>query len=324
MTELPMNRRIAITLIAFVLGAVLMDRVAGWGLRVLFERTETGDTGGFANHVIASADADIFLFGSSRTSRHVDSARMSEALGLSVYNAGVDGQGLPVARMLEALVLSADATPPRLIVLQVDPNELFSPRLPRSTIMTPFAGNPDVRDVLYRIDPMLRYKLMSASYPFNSKLFGMVRNQGRAVPRDQYLPLEHQTPNPTPAGTDDAEVAPLVYDGPMDATAQALLREFVAAADAAGTRTLLIVGPAYRVGPLRADTTRAYAFYEELASAHASVIFEPLDERALPELVQQSLFADVAHLNRAGAERYTDVLVDVVRPLLTSGATPTP
>ena len=303
-----MTRRIAITIFAFLLGLVAIDQLSGLALRAVFARTMTGDAGGMVNHALANADADVIVFGTSRAAHHVDSLALSEQLGVDVYNAGVDGQRIFYARMLQALLL-AEGTNAQLFVLQAETRGLFKPEPERALVMTPFAHrSADLLEVLERIDPKVRIKLLSATYPFNSKLPSMLRNVGREPPRDQFEVL-HGTMDGPPVDALEFEADLSVEPPyPLDPFAADMYREFVAEAHAAGIPVFMFGGPRYREGGEGPAYSVAIAFFDALANEYDNVVFLPLNDETHPELVRADWFRDRDHLNAEGAAAFTVLL----------------
>lgn len=302
--------RVAATALVFVVGLVAVDQLAGAVLRGLFERTEAGESGGVINHALAQTDADVVVFGSSRAAHHVDPDVLEEVLGLDVYNAGVNGQGIVYASMLQALMLS-DGASPSVFVLQCEPQELFVPEPQRGLIMTPFARrDPVVMDILERIDPWIRVKLLSASYPFNSKLPGILRNQGTDADEDGFVTLSGRLDSsPVPASRIEAGLDPTA---PLDPLVSDLYATFLDAADDAGVEVLMFTGPRYRVGGDGPAYARATAFFAELADERDHARFVALDETELPELLDGAWFSDVNHLNGDGAALFSRRLAERV------------
>lgn len=305
-------RRFLLTALVFLFGLIAVDQAVGLLLRNAFDRAMTGDSGAFINGILSEAgDADVVVFGSSRAIRHVDTEALGEALGVRAYNAGVDGQRVLAARGIQALLLESGADV-RVFVLQVEPRDLYWPEPSRALVLTPFAANDDVRSILNNIDPWMGLKLVSATYPFNSKVFGILSNFGSAAPTDRFAPLDGQMHDaPSPSNT----AGELPLEAPHPLIVQAHI-DFVDAAVASGGHVVLFGGPRYRSGGRTPQDEAAYAFFAALADDREQVSFVALDEVSHPEWLRPELFADSDHLNREGARLLTDALAGVVRAAL--------
>lgn len=304
-------RHPAVMALLFIVALVAADQLAGLALRAAFERTQVGDAGGMVNHVLDHGDVDVIVFGSSRAAHHVDSERLERATGMTVYNAGIEGQGVFAARALQTLVLERE-TRARLFLLQVEPSEFFAPEPHRAKMFLPFARESSaVRDQLAAIDPMVRVKLMSAVYPFNSKLPSLARNIGSSAPRDQFAARPGTVEGPPRAPEYFAAGIPTSPPFAHDPRTVQALESFVDAARARGIDVVLFTGPRYRSGG-EAPAFKSVVERLEALSYREGVTFFPLDEVDHPELLSSSLFRDPNHLNAEGAARFTEVLASAL------------
>lgn len=302
-----MTLRFALLSACFVLGLIALDQAAGVGLRAALDATEAGDAGGAVNHAMRhGADRDIAVFGTSRAACHVDSERVGDALGRSVYNAGANGQRIPYGRMVLHLMIDVGFDGP-LVLLQAEPRDLFKPEFERARFLAPFAlRDPLVFETLQSFDPHFRVKMLSAVYPFNSKLPSLLKNMGAEHAGDQYSPRAGQLTDP-PHASDWFELGMPAVEAP-DPLAMALYRDFVAEARAHGIDVFMFTGPFYREGGVSPRYRLAQSFFEELAAAHEGVVYEPMMEDELADLLDGAYFSDPVHLNREGAEIFSDHL----------------
>ena len=80
----------------FIVFAILLfctDRIVGYAFTFMFENSK----GGYVGHHKYIADQsreDILIFGSSRAVHHYNSKMLSDSLGVSCYNCGQDGNGI--------------------------------------------------------------------------------------------------------------------------------------------------------------------------------------------------------------------------------------
>ena len=259
------------------------------------------------NHALRhGAEHDVVVFGTSRATCHVDPERVGATLGRSVYNAGANGQRIPYGRMLLHLMIDAGFDGP-LVLLQAEPRGLFKPEFERVKFMALFARHDAlVFDTLQSLDPHFRVKMLSAVYPFNSNLPSLLMHMGATHQGDQYAPREGQLTEP-PRPSDWFELDLPAVDAP-DPRAMALYREFVAEARAHGIDVFMFTGPWYRDGGVSPRYRLAQEFFENLAAENDGVVYEALMEDELSELLDGAYFADPSHLNREGAEIFSDHL----------------
>ncbi|MCO4764545.1 MAG: hypothetical protein KC502_23750 [Myxococcales bacterium] len=283
----------------------MLDQLAGLGLRAVYERTFDGDTAGMVNQALAHRNSDVIVFGSSRACHHVASPQLSKALGQTVFNAAVDGQSVLYARALQSELLRRGTTA-KTFVLQVDAKDLFTDGEARLAVVTPLAGdNPDVLAMLEHADPFIRVKLLSASYPFNSKVLSIFANSRRTPAPDQWEGLPAR-----PGQT----LVPLVADqreklanSPINEAGLAALKAFIDSARKAQIEVFIFCGPKLRQGGPGVLERRARVIFAEL-SAGKGVTFMPLDESSHPAFADPERYRDRTHLHREGALQFTEAL----------------
>lgn len=72
------------------------------------------------NDLVMEDEHDVLILGSSRAKHHYDTPFLSDTLGLDIYNAGYDGNGVVLADGILELVLKRSK--PKLIVFDVEPS----------------------------------------------------------------------------------------------------------------------------------------------------------------------------------------------------------
>ena len=72
------------------------------------------------NDLIMKDCHDVLIMGSSRAHHHYDTPYLSDSLGVDVYNAGYDGNGVILAYGILELVL--ERYQPKLIILDIEPS----------------------------------------------------------------------------------------------------------------------------------------------------------------------------------------------------------
>ena len=148
----------------------IVDRGAGWVLSKLYFSQSKGKYV-ITTYAIDSTKADILIFGSSRGVRAYSSEIMEDSLGLSCYNMSRVGQQIP----FHAAILTpvTERYTPKLIVLDINAWEFdYRPsRYERLNALLPYCKkHPSLINYIKISDPYIKYKMLSASYPFNSTL----------------------------------------------------------------------------------------------------------------------------------------------------------
>lgn len=304
----------------FALGGFLVDRAAGGVLGYLLSSTSTGEGSGQPNALFSVAqERQVLFFGSSRCRQHFDPAVFAEHTGLDGYNAGANGQGVHYAAIL-ASVLAHRGTSAQLMVLHLDPDDVFAPRPARARVLLPWVDESDALvPLLEPSDRFLRLKLWSHAYRYNSMALPILRNvlfptrpsstgfEPRVAPRAGVGPL----PEPNEEG------ARLVADASRrdwHPEGRAAVRTFLASVRRVGAEAVFATAPLHigvrgpaLVSARDAARERARELVAELAREEGVRYFS-MDERRHPALRDPSLFNDPGHLNPSGARLLTELL----------------
>lgn len=314
-----MHKRGVLTIVAFLILVVTVDRMLAALLDAGFRRIEIGQTGGMVNRALRS-EADVIVLGSSRAWRHYDTTVLGDALGRSVYNAGCDGQGIPYMRGLVDLVLKRHT--PELFIINIDANMLAERdrHLGRIPVLAPFMDESEVvREMIYRRAPFERLKYLSRSYRYNGKVAAILANHGRRDPSvNGYLPIEGCMDPTAPVDNEPAsELAALPEADPYFVE---LLRAMIRQAHDAGARVVLVTGPRW-FGDGRIDPGRRHliSVVDAIASEEGVPYFKLTIEQE-PVFQDPALYVNTSHLNRQGAALFSEMLGARLGDWLETGA----
>ena len=112
-------KKFLVNILAFFAIVAVIDLGVGCLGDYLTSHVRSGDTK--RTYDLAMQDChDVLILGSSRARHHYDATFLSDTLGLDVYNAGYDGNGIVLAYGL--LELSLERYRPQLIIYDVEPS----------------------------------------------------------------------------------------------------------------------------------------------------------------------------------------------------------
>ena len=157
--------------LVFIAILIVSDQAMGRGLRYLYFHQKTGVQQALTK-VFSDVKTDILIFGNSRAQHHYASRILADSLKMSCFNAGQDGGHsilLPYAQMK----VITERYSPKIIILEFHPNSIvhYPNDYDRLSILLPYYKEyPELRPFILLRSPLERVKLMSAIYPFNSKL----------------------------------------------------------------------------------------------------------------------------------------------------------
>lgn len=294
--------RFLLIVLGIVLALFALDRAFGAVMDHAVSGARGGDT---RNHYYISncLDDSVVIMGSSRANHHYVPQILADSLGMTVYNAGIDANGIMLASMQLNNML-ARGHRPALIVYD------YFPKFDLADIsdlnraiqrMRPYAEISGMDSIIRDIDRYENIKLNSYLYRYNSTFIQVLSDfvNPRQVVRSGYKPLYGSitTRFPRPAdvvGTDRVDSVKVRY-----------LRRFADICRREGISLVFVISPYYfdgmdfRIAELRG-----------IVGPDISLI----DLSDSPAFVgQDSLFADPSHLNDAGARRFTSLLSEILR-----------
>lgn len=153
------------------------------------------------NDLVTKDHYDALILGSSRAHHHYDTPFLSDTLGLSVYNAGYDGNGVITADGLLNLVL--DRYKPKLVLFDVEPAfDIY--QYPNDnhyiryiSILKPYFRHPAVGNIIKEVSSEEYFKVHSGLFRYNSNLVTLLLDNllERSVQNKGFAPLEGKYKN---------------------------------------------------------------------------------------------------------------------------------
>lgn len=244
-------------------------------------------------------EADVVIMGSSRANHHYVSSVLTDSLGMSVYNAGVDGNGIVLASGLYAMMTSRYT--PKVIIYDVEPAfdiNVYSEDGNNTRYLgslRPYYANDKVKDIITRVDPVERYKDISSMFRYNSKIFDLLKDQfvvGGYV-EDGFVPLQGTM-------TKEPEIKSKGESSQTDEMKLEFMEEFVAELSKSDIRLIVTASPKYG-----ATTSGVFEPVKEICNKYG---VEFWDYYCAPEFQKLEFFKEQMHLNEAGAKYYTAFL----------------
>jgi len=171
---------------------IIADQVTGRLMRHFYFNMVAGENYR-TTFALDSLKSEIIIFGSSRASHHYVPGVFENKFKLTFYNAGRDGNYFLYSYATFKAVTRRYT--PKLIIFDLNPNEMIyrkSDYEGLSTLLPYYYYHPELKEIIELRSHFEKYKMFSATYPFNSQLIRIIfRNLSKA--RDTfnmgYLPL---------------------------------------------------------------------------------------------------------------------------------------
>jgi len=297
-----MMRRRLYGALLFLAVFFFLDRFLYEVIMAGFQRTTTGEAGGIINKALQKR-VDLLILGSSRAVHHYDPRVLHSVLYLSAYNAGCNSQEIHYMKGLTDLVLKRYT--PRITIINIDAGSVQDALadLRKATTLASFMSESEViREMIYSISPLERFKYASLSYRFNNKPFAIIKNlfaEDRSISgfkaMEGVLKPEESLEN--------------VLTSPVaDTYMMELLRTVIRQLKNSGTHVVLAHSPRWtKEGTLSPYRKPILLEIRQLAKDE-QVSFIAVTLENTSEFQNSKFFMDTAHLNSEGAQLFSEII----------------
>lgn len=302
--------------ILFIAIVFCVDYVIGFGLNKLYFNLKQGQFGQ-NTYALDYAKPDVLIFGSSRALHHYSSEILSSQLGLSIYNAGRDGQFLPYYCAAQDVILQRKI--PKIIILDVNiwelgPNEQKYMKL--AQLLPYVEEHPILKNYTAEISEYENIKLISKTYPYNSTLLISLYDNifSNKLPEDDrgFTPLKRTVAKKE---FDIYKVNQQTYNEKralqnikIDPKAVNYYKQFLQKTKELNIKTYVIISPTI----LKEPDSEEKSLLQLISKDYSNVTF--LDYTNSSDYNNQyHLFADEFHLNDVGANKFSSELADIIK-----------
>ena len=282
----------------------LFDFLIGNGLRYLYYKQESGYQFR-TTYSLEKADADILIFGSSRANHHYNSEIFENRLKMSCYNVGRYGSSIFYHSAILKGVLKRYT--PKIIILDIRRWEFVKQDINYerlASLLPYYRSHPEIHSIVKLKSKYEKYKLLSNIYPYNSSIFnillGNLKKDGTTEIKG-YLPVaETLTVAPVP-------VKKGVSDGTIDTTLVRIYETFIKDCVEAGVELHIFCSPYFSEDK---DQDQSIELEKTIAQKYNIPYHDFSNEPVF--LNKLPLFADYSHLNKEGAQLFTNIIIDSV------------
>ena len=296
------KRKMLLSACFIICGVVLIDVFVGVVCNITMRHLPANNSEcAKLNHVLTRAAADCIIVGSSRADHHYNSILMENGLGMSTYNAGMDGQTLPYIGCAVHAICQREPFP-RLIVMemhyagmQISPDDRISKLKPF------FNSDPYYRDVILDVcGESERYKCLSAMYRYNGYPLRIVNAFFSEQDTMQgYVPLDDRYHYPPSFQVDSVRYG-------IEPKALRIFDQTVEIIRNKGIGLVVVISPEY--------VEHIYPSPVEEVCRERGILF--LDNSDLEEFMNnEAYFKDIKHLNAHGADVYTRYFIGQLKEL---------
>lgn len=244
-------------------------------------------------------EADIVIMGSSRAHHHYVPSVISDVTGMTAYNGGVDGNGIVLMSGLYDLMV--ERYTPKIIIYDVQPSfdiNVYAGDGNNTRYiggLRPYCQNPQVMEIICRVDPSERYKDLSALFRYNGKIVDLLKDQlvVSDYTVDGYAPMQGEMKKKPEVEAQESIPC-------QDTLKLNMMEEFIARLSQTGTRLIVVASPRYG-----ASSSEAFNHIKNICGSYG---VEFWDYYAAPEFQKMEFFKESMHLNDKGARFFSRYL----------------
>lgn len=299
-------KKLSISIIIILIGIFVLDRVGGnimWWVN-----QHTNENAGLKiRKMVNEVNADILLMGTSRCNRHYVPSIISDSVGLSVYNGGIDASD-NIYSHYTLLNLILPRYSPKVICLEVSVNDFTKQPNPFSTVsfFAPYFGHNEQSDTIFHLAELYWQYRLSYLYRFNAKatsnivgLFATPQNVGE----DGYVP--HPRPShPINHPPYNAEAI-----GQIDYQKISFLQKFIHICSEKGILLVFSISPLYSK-----VTSTYYTILKNIAKENNIPILDYHTKQIF--LDRPDYFEDGVHLWDMGACIYSSMFAHDLKEII--------
>lgn len=299
-------KKLCIWLIAFFVAVVAIDFGFGVGCRYLIKHAKGGFTRSheyIANH----CTEDVLIFGSSRAIHHYVPEIITDSLGMSCYNCGMDGNG--ILYLYSRYLMVTNRYTPKVIVYDVTNSfDLASDDYTRYLgWQKRYCDIPGVMDVITDISPNEKWKLKSNLYKYSGIFIQLVADNFSSlhdVDNTGYAPVYKNVDY----GPDEVQQSDSTATH-WDAKKKSYFEKLVSDCRQKGIKLIFAYSPMYG-----AKSSAVYKEFTEFCKEQDIPLIDYYAKEGFSD--NQAFFADGSHLNDTGAKEYTKAVVGKIRRLI--------
>lgn len=257
-------------------------------------------------------DTPIIIVGSSRASHHYIPSMIKDSLQKETYNIGRDGCFFRYNCCINQFITKRYT--PEIIIWECSETDLFYSNDNRLQSLYPFYNRNDIVTKIINESETEKRKvqLQSKLYKYNSiALKILTRSLIRSKNEDKrmgYQPLA-----PSRLKTDLTLNIDSIPNEEIDQTKVNQLRTTLEQITSNGTKLFIFISPKYKLLD-ESKTNTSLEMMRKVCNEYNVPIF---DNRQLTEFYEHpEYYKDATHLNNIGAERYTEIVIEQLKPYI--------
>lgn len=174
-------KKLVVSILFVLVGVFVVDRLGGMAMWWINQHTHD-TTGPKMKYMVNDMQEDVLLLGASKCQRHYVSSIISDTLGMSVYNGGIDATNNIYAHYISLNYVLTNHTP-KVVCLEVLSSDYASTShtFDAVSFFAPYFGLSERADSVFRLAGSFWKYRVSHLYRYNARaitnIFGVVFNR---------------------------------------------------------------------------------------------------------------------------------------------------
>ena len=300
-------KKYILKIILFFAIVTVIDLCVGFVGRCLQAHAKGGTTKEL-NDLVMIDKHDVLILGSSRAHHHYDSPFLTDTLGLDVYNAGYDGNGVILAYGILEMVFKHYK--PELVIFDVEPAfdiivyDKDNQRKRYISDLKPYFDNPEVGAVIKDISTEEWYKVHSGMIRYNTDIIKIAIDNvlSRETPTKGFEPLGGKIEN---RQIDTSNGRHTGINHQIDKVKLKYVEKLIDLAQNHNVPIVLIASPKYG-----SSDVSIYSPIISICEKKGVPFYNYYSNNVF--MSHPDWFKEPMHLNATGAREYSLMLVDII------------
>ena len=315
-------KKFILKILFFILPIIVLAVVADIFISSQLRNSKTfahGELAIWKDIYAGNIDSDIVIYGSSRAWVHIDPLRIEDQLGGSAYNLGVDGHNFWLQHLRHLELLKHNRTP-KTIILSVDTRSLQKRGdLYNLEQFLPFIKQKEIRNYTsaYEGFSYLDYQVPFLRYIGKREAMKEAISIYRGIESDKMIRVKGYKgfDEEWNSDFDKAKKKMKYYEVQLDTTSISLFDSFLKECATKKIELIMVYTPEYIEGQeFTKNRSDIIQLFQEKSEQYQ---FPFLDYSNDTLSYDKQYFYNAMHLNKTGAELFTDKLIEDIQQLRT-------
>lgn len=255
------------------------------------------------HYICEECNDDIIMMGSSRMQHHYVPQVFEDSLGMTCYNAGMDGNGILLSYGFLEMML--ERFHPKRIIYDVSSFDMYTDDNTKYLdYMKPYYWNEheSVAGIFRDVDGMERWKMLSSLYRYNSKLFQMIGDNMHPLSNLEkgysplYRTMDYDPPMPSGEAKREEDCLKIQY-----------LRKFIVKAQENDVELVFVASPTWHGLHKTSFNIPILSLFDELNVDFMDCYYDSII------CSSHEYWSDGTHMNDNGARQFSEELATILK-----------